>query len=418
MTPITQSPRSASTPYHVEQYRRDFPILSQQVHGHPLVYLDNAATTQKPQVVLRAIQHYYEQDNANVHRGVHELSVRATAAYEQARLKVQRFLNAGRSEEIIFVRGATEGVNLVAQSYGRSQLYDGDEVLITHMEHHSNIVPWQMVCEQTGAHLRVVPINDRGELLMDEYHRLLTPRTRIVAVTHISNALGTINPLREMIPAAHAVGAVVLVDGAQAAPHLPIDVRELQCDFYVLSGHKMYGPSGVGVLYGRSDLLRAMPPYQGGGEMIRTVTLEHTTYNDPPHRFEAGTPHISGAVALASAIDYLQDIGLEHIAAYEQALLEYATAALAELPGLRFIGTASDKAAVLSWHFDDIHPHDIGTFLDHEGIAVRTGHHCAQPVMDRYNIPATVRASFGLYNTRDEVDCLVHGLQKVIKVFR
>jgi cysteine desulfurase/selenocysteine lyase len=403
--------------YDVQCIRADFPILSRRVNGKPLVYLDNAATTQKPLAVIDAIGRYYRQDNANIHRGVHELSVRATEAYEAARTRVQGFLGAARPEEIIFVRGATEGINLVAQSYGRPRLQPGDEVLITTMEHHSNIVPWQMLCEQTGARLRVVPISDAGEIDLDEYAALLGPRTRIVAVTHVSNALGTMNPVWAMIDLAHRQGAVVLVDGAQAVPHLSVDVAKLDCDFYVFSGHKIYGPTGVGVLYGRKELLDAMPPYQGGGDMIRSVTLEKTTYGDVPYKFEAGTPNISGGIGLAAALEYVQRIGLDAIAAWEYDLLAYATAALAAMPQVRILGTAREKASVLSFVVEGVHPHDVGTILDREGIAVRAGHHCAQPVMQRFGVSATARASFGLYNARDEVDALVAAVRRVIEVF-
>lgn len=396
--------------------RGDFPILQQQVHGKPLIYLDNAATTQKPRSVLDAVRHYYEADNSNVHRGVHLLSDRATQAYEGARVKVQQFLNAAESREVVFTRGTTEAINLVAQTHGRTRLQPGDEVLITWMEHHSNIVPWQMVCQQTGAVLRVVPINDRGELLMDEFRALLGERTRVVGVVHLSNSLGTINPVREIIALAHARGIPVLLDGAQAVSHLKVDVRELDCDFYAFSGHKLYAPTGIGVLYGKANLLDELPPYQGGGDMIRSVTFEKTTYNTLPYRFEAGTPNIAGAIGLGAAIDYVNALGLDRIAAHEQELLEHATRAVASVPGVRLIGTAADKAGVLSFVMDDIHPHDIGTILDQEGIAVRTGHHCTQPLMERFSVPATVRASFGLYNTHEDIDALVQGLRTVREV--
>lgn len=397
--------------------REDFPILSREVHGQPLVYLDNAATTQKPQAVLYALSHYYSNDNANIHRAVHQLSERATRAYEEARRKVCRFLGAADPREIIFVRGTTEGINLVAQSWGRANLRAGDEIILSAMEHHSNIVPWQMLCEQTGAVLRVVPISDEGEFLLDEYEKLLSDRTRLVSVVHISNSLGTIAPVRRIIELAHARGARVLIDGAQSAPHLPIDVQELNCDFFVMSGHKIYGPTGIGVLYGKADLLERMPPYQGGGDMISSVTFEKTTYNRVPHKFEAGTPDMSGAVGLHAAIDYLNGLGMENIAVYEHDLLAYATRKLSAIPGVRLIGTAKDKASVLSFVIEGVHPHDIGTILDQEGIAIRTGHHCAQPVMERFGIDATARASLGLYNTREEIDALVRGIQKVKEVF-
>jgi cysteine desulfurase/selenocysteine lyase len=397
--------------------RRDFPILERRINGRPLVYLDNAATAQKPAAVIEAMKRYYETTNANIHRGVHTLSVEATEAYERARVKVQKFLGARRPEEIVFVRSATEAINLVAQAYARPRLAPGDEVLITHLEHHSNIVPWQLVCGQTGAVLRVVPIDDRGALRLDEFERLLGPRTRIVAVAHVSNALGTVNPLRPIIDSAHRQGVPVLVDGAQAAPHLPIDVAALGCDFYAITGHKMFGPTGIGALYGRHDLLEAMPPWQGGGEMILSVSFTGTTFNHVPHKFEAGTPHIAGAVGLGAAVDYLQAIGMERIDAAEQELLEYATARLEEIDGLRLVGTAAHKAAILSFLVGDVHPHDVGTILDQAGIAVRTGHHCAQPVMERFGIAGTARASLALYNTREDVDRLVEALRGVREVF-
>jgi cysteine desulfurase/selenocysteine lyase len=394
----------------LRQVRADFPILSVEVYGKPLVYLDNAATAQKPRSVLERLEYYYMQENANVHRGVHRLSERATYAYEQAREKVCDFLGARSSEEIIFTRGTTEAINLVAQSYGRSKLRAGDEILITWMEHHSNIVPWQLLCEQTGAVLRVAPINDRGELILEEFARLLTPRTRIVAVGHISNALGTINPVERIIELAHAQGAVVLVDGAQAVAHLPVHVRDLGCDFYAFSGHKVFAPTGIGVLWGRRELLDAMPPWQGGGDMIASVSFTKTTYSGLPTKFEAGTPHIAGAIGLGAALDYVQELGWEAITAHEHHLLEYGTRALSKVPGLRFIGTARDKAGVFSFVVDGIHPHDLGTILDREGVAIRTGHHCAQPVMDRFGVPATARASLAFYNTTEEIDALVRGL--------
>ncbi|MCH8151753.1 MAG: cysteine desulfurase [Planctomycetes bacterium] len=403
--------------FDVEQVRRDFPILQRTINGKPLVYLDNAATGQKPQAVIDTISRYYAAENANIHRGVHRLSVDATAAYEGARAKVQRFMGAGRPEEIIFVRSATEAINLVAQAYARPTLEPGDEVLISTMEHHSNIVPWQIVCEQTGSVLRVVPINDAGEYMFEEYEQLLSSRTRLVAVTHVSNALGTINPVRRIIEVAHQRDIPVLVDGAQAAPHLAIDVKELDCDFYAISGHKMFGPSGIGALYGKYELLDDMPPYQGGGEMILSVSFEGTVYNHVPHKFEAGTPNIAGAIGLGATVDYLQQIGLDNIAAYEHELLVYATEALSGVPDVRLIGTAKHKAAVLSFLVGDIHPHDVGTILDMEGIAVRTGHHCAQPVMQRFGLTATARASLALYNTTAEIDALVAGVRKVRKVF-
>ena len=403
--------------YDVQRVRRDFPILGQKIHGKPLVYLDNAATTQKPQQVLDAIVHYYSADNANVHRGVHQLSERATEAYERARAITQRFLNAARPEEIIFVRGTTDAINLVAQTYGRHHVVAGDEIIITAMEHHSNIVPWQILCEEKGARLRVVPINDRGELLLEEYEKLLGRKTRLVAVGHVSNALGTINPIRRIVELAHQRGVPVLVDGAQAAPRLKVDVQELDADFYAFSGHKIYGPTGIGVLYGKASLLNAMPPYQGGGDMISSVSFEKTLYNKLPHKFEAGTPNMAGAIGLGAALEYVSALGIENITAHEHDVLDYATKKVSALPGVRLIGTAREKTGVLSFVLESVHPHDIGTILDQEGIAIRTGHHCAQPVMLRFGVPATARASFGLYNTREEVDALVRGLNKVREVF-
>jgi cysteine desulfurase/selenocysteine lyase len=403
--------------YDVKQVRRDFPVLGQLVHGKPLVYLDNAATSQKPEAVLDAIDKYYRVGNANIHRGVHYLSERATEEYEGAREKIRGFLHAASVKEIVFVRGATEGVNLVASTFGRMKVRAGDEVLISAMEHHSNIVPWQMLCEEKGAKLRVIPMNDQGEIILDEYRRLLTERTKLVAVTHVSNALGTINPVKQMIADAHRRSIPVLVDGAQAVPHFRVDVRDLDCEFYVLSGHKMFGPTGVGVLYGKEAILEGMPPYQGGGDMIKSVTFERTIFNDLPYRFEAGTPHIAGGVGLGAAIDYLGRIDWQALTEYEHEVLNYATEALSEIKGLRIVGTAKEKAGVISFVIDGVHPHDVGTVLDQEGIAVRTGHHCAQPVMKRFNIPATARASFALYNTHDEVDRLVAGVHKVKEIF-
>jgi len=405
-----------SRTFDVERVRRDFPVLHQKVHGKPLVYLDNAATTQKPLAVIEAIENYYRHDNSNIHRGVHALSERATEAYEKVRGAAQKFLNAADTKEIIFLRGTTEGINLVAQTYGRKNVGSGDEVLITALEHHSNIVPWQLLCEEKGAKLRVAPINDRGELLLEEFEKLLGAKTKLVAVGHLSNALGTINPVREIVRMAHARNIPVLVDGAQAAPRLKVDVQELDCDFYAVSGHKMYGPTGIGVLYGKAALLEAMPPYQGGGDMIASVTFEKTVYNRLPYKFEAGTPNIADTIGLGAAIEYLNQLGLDEIERHEADLLSYATSRVETIPGVRIIGTAREKAGVLSFVMDEIHPHDIGTILDSEGIAVRTGHHCAQPVMQRFNIPATSRASFGLYNTRQEVDALVAGIQKVREV--
>ncbi|HKD61604.1 MAG TPA: cysteine desulfurase [Terracidiphilus sp.] len=402
--------------FDVERVRADFPILNERVHGRALVYLDNAATTQKPEAVIEAINHYYRHDNANIHRGVHLLSQRATDAYESARAAVQRFLNAQSSSEIVFVRGATEAINLVAQTYGRSHIVSGDEVLITAMEHHSNIVPWQILCEEKGAKLRVAPVNDRGELLLEKLEELLSSRTKIVSIAHVSNALGTVNPIRQIVRLAHSRGIPVIVDGAQAAPHLPIDVQDLDCDFYAFSGHKIYGPTGIGVLYGKAELLEEMPPFQGGGDMISSVTFEKTIYNKVPHKFEAGTPDISGVIGLGAAIAYIDNLGKASIAEHEDELLSYATAQLEKIPGIRLVGTAREKVGALSFVMEGVHPHDIGTILDQEGIAVRTGHHCAQPIMDRFGIPATVRASFGLYNTKAEIDSLAAGIEKVKEI--
>lgn len=396
--------------------RHHFPLLKQRVNGKALVYFDNAATSQKPQIVIDAIMKYYEEENSNIHRGVHYLSERATRAYEAARENVRRFLNAAAYEEIIFVRGTTEAINLVAYSYGRKNVNAGDEVLISAMEHHSNIVPWQMLCEEKLATLRVIPMNDRGELLSDEYVKLLTPKTKLVALTHISNALGTINPIKEMIAQAHARGIPVLIDGAQAVPHMKVDVRDLDCDFYAMSSHKMFGPTGVGVLYGKKKLLEAMPPYQGGGDMIKSVTFEKTIFNDLPYKFEAGTPNIAGGIGLGAAIEYMSQLDMNAIAAYEHDLLFYGTEKLQEIPGVRIIGTAREKASVISFTMEGVHPHDIGTILDDEGIAIRTGHHCAQPVMLRFGIPATARASFAFYNTKEEIDVFVKALHKVKEV--
>lgn len=403
--------------FDVEKIRRDFPILQQHVHGKPLVYLDNAATAQKPSIVIEKLDQYYREYNSNIHRGVHTLSEMATAAYEESREKVRSFINADSVKEIIFVRGATEAINLVAQSFGRNTIKAGEEIIISEMEHHSNIVPWQLLCEQTGARLKVIPINDTGELLLDEYEKLLSEKTRVVAIVHISNALGTINPVKKIIDLAHQVGAKVLVDGAQAIPHTSVDVNQLDCDFYVFSGHKLFGPTGTGVLYGKRDLLERMPPYQGGGDMIKMVTLEKTLFNDLPYKFEAGTPHIAGGIGLGAAIDYVLSIGLNNIAAYEHELLTYATRQAGAIDNLTLVGTAQEKAAILSFVMDEIHPHDIGTILDHEGIAIRTGHHCAMPVMERLNLPATARASFAFYNTRAEIDKLVNGIEKCKEVF-
>jgi cysteine desulfurase/selenocysteine lyase len=407
----------SATSLDVTAIRKDFPILAQQVHGKPLVYLDNAATSQKPKCVIEALTRFYQMDNANIHRGVHQLSERSTQSYEAARGKVQRFLNAANTREIVFVRGATEGINLVAQTYGRTHVGAGDEIVISAMEHHSNIVPWQMLCEEKDAVLRVIPINDRGEVEFDQFEKLLNHRTRLVAVSHVSNALGTINPVREIVNTAHGWNVPVLIDGAQAVPHMKVDVRSLDCDFYVFSGHKVFGPTGIGVLYGKEQLLEEMPPWQGGGDMISSVTFEKTTYNDLPYKFEAGTPNIAGVIGLGAAIDYLDQIGMDAVAAHEHDLLEYGTRALESISGLRLIGTAREKAGVLSFVIDGVHPHDAGTILDREGVAVRAGHHCAQPVMDRFGVSATTRASLAFYNTREDIDALVAGIQKVKEVF-
>ncbi len=404
--------------FDVAAVRRDFPILTRKAHNKPLVYLDNAATTQKPQAVIDRIVRYYTEENSNVHRGVHHLSEIATAAYENARTTVMRFINARSEKEIVFTRGTTEGINLVMHSWGRANIKAGDEVLISAIEHHSNIVPWQMLCQEKGATLRIIPVNDRGELLIDEYAKLLNERVKIVAVGHASNALGTINPVKKMTEMAHANGSLILIDGAQGVPHMKVDVRDIGCDFYAFSAHKVYGPTGTGVLYGREALLESMSPWQGGGDMILSVSFEKTTYNALPYKFEAGTPNIEGVIGLAEALKYVERVGLENIAAHEHDLLTYATARLLEIDGLRLIGTAAEKAAVISFVLEGVHPHDIGTILDQEGIAIRTGHHCAQPLMMRFNVPATGRASFGLYNTREEADQLVAGLKKVIEVFR
>ena len=403
--------------FDVQTIREQFPILSQRVHGKPLVYLDNAATSQKPQSVIDAMTRYYSTDNSNIHRGVHLLSARATTQYEDARVKAQRFINAAESKEIIFVRGTTEAINLVANSYGRANVTAGDEVLITAMEHHSNIVPWQILCEEKGARLRVAPINDDGELVIEEFEKLVNERTKFVSVVHVSNALGTINPIRRIIEIAHRRNVPVMVDGAQAAPHTRIDVQELDCDFYAFSGHKVYGPTGIGVLYGKAHLLEAMPPFQGGGDMIASVTFEKTTYNTLPYKFEAGTPNIAATIGLGAAIDYVNRVGIERIAEYEYKLLAYGTESLSRIPGLRLIGTAKEKAGVLSFVLEGVHPHDVGTILDREGIAIRTGHHCAMPLMERFKIPATARASLAFYNTTDEIDGLAVGIHKVTEVF-
>jgi len=413
-----QAGLSGPTDFDIERVRQDFPILREKVHGKPLVYLDSAATSQKPQAVIDAMSHFLLKENANVHRGVHYLAERATDAYEGARDKVKQFLNAKDVHEIVFVRGTTEAINLVAQTYGKMHVDADDEVLITAMEHHSNIVPWQMLCEEKGGRLRVAPITDAGEIVLEELERLIGPKTKLVAITHVSNVLGTVNPIRQIVEMAHARGARVLVDGAQAAPHIKIDVQALGCDFYAFSGHKMYGPTGIGVLYGRSELLDEMPPYQGGGDMILSVSFEKTIYNKPPAKFEAGTPNMAGAVGLGVAVDFLSGLEQDALLAHEQDVLSYAIRALSEVPGLRLIGTASGKASVISFVLDDVHPHDIGTILDREGVAIRTGHHCAQPLMNRLGVAATARASLACYSTRQDIDALVSGLGKVREVFR
>jgi cysteine desulfurase/selenocysteine lyase len=411
-------PGSRRTLLDVEALRRDFPILSRKVHGKPLVYLDNAATTQKPTAVIEAPADMYRNAYGNIHRGVHELSVAATDAYEAAREKARAFVNAAEAREIVFVRGTTEGINLVAQTFGRQRVGEGDEVVITALEHHSNIVPWQMLCEEKKAHLKVIPIDRTGEVKVDELQRLLTPRTRIVSVAHVSNALGTLVPVQRIVEIAHSRGIPVLIDGAQAVPRLAVDVRAIGADFYTFSSHKMYGSTGVGVLYGRAELLEAMPPYQGGGDMISSVTFEKTTWNVLPYKFEAGTPNIAGAVGFGAAVDYLTGVGIENVTAHEEELLAHATRELSAIPGLNVIGTAREKIGVLSFTLDGIHPHDVGTVLDQEGIAIRTGHHCAQPVMEFFGIPATARASLALYNTRGEIDALAEGIRKVVRMFR
>lgn len=406
-----------SNPWDVQAIRAEFPILRQQVYGHPLVYLDNAATTQKPRCVIDALHHYYEQENANIHRGVHYLSEKATAKYEAAREKVRAFINARSEREIIFVRGATEAINLVAASWGRANVRAGDEILITELEHHSNIVPWQLLCEQVGSRLVVAPINERGEVILEEFERLLSPRTRLVAVSQLSNVLGTINPVRKMIDLAHQAGARVLLDGAQAAAHLDVDMQALDADFYAMSAHKMYGPTGIGVLYGKEEILESMPPYQGGGDMISMVTFEKTRYNVLPYRFEAGTPNIAGVIGFGYAIDWMASVGVTFIADHEHALLDYATHQANDFPGLRLIGTAASKSSILSFTLEGVHPHDLGTILDREGIAIRAGHHCAMPVMEHFGVPATARASFAAYNTMEEVDALFAALEKAREIF-
>ncbi len=412
-----QGDRAHEPEFDVLRARADFPILEEMVHGHPLVFLDTAASAQKPRAVIDAVRHCYEREYANIHRGVYYLSERATAAFEEARTKVQGFLNAREAREIVFTRSTTEAINLVAASYGGKFLGEGDEVVLSHLEHHSNIVPWQLLRDRTGIVLRVVPVTDAGEFMLDEFEKLLGPRTKLVAVTHVSNAIGTIVPVRDVVRLAHARGIPVLLDGSQAAPHIPIDVQAIDCDFYAFTGHKVYGPSGIGVLYGKAEHLEAMPPYQGGGELIRSVTFDNTEYNVIPHKFEAGTPHIAGAIGLGAAIDYLTALGIERVAAHERAVLNYATRKLAEFNSVRLYGTARDKASILSFTIADAHPHDVGTILDRSGIAVRTGHHCAQPLMDRFGVAATVRASFGLYSTFEDADALAAGVSEVAGYF-
>jgi len=406
------------SPLDAERIRQDFPLLGRRVHGTPLVYLDNAATTQKPSAVIDRLVRFYREENANVHRGVHQLSAEATEAYDAARERVRQFLHAADAREIVFVRGTTEAINLVAATHGRTHVGAGDEIVVSEMEHHSNIVPWQRLCEEKGARLRVIPVTDRGELRIDEYERLLGSRTRLVAVTHVSNALGTINPLHDIVRLAHQWDVPVLVDGAQAVAHMPLDVQQLACDFYAFSGHKVYGPTGIGVLYGRARLLEAMPPYQGGGDMIRSVSFDRTTYAEAPTKFEAGTPHLAGAVGLAAALDYVESLDRARVAETEQHLLAYGTAALAEIPGVRLTGTAPQKAGILAFVMDGVHPHDIGTILDADGIAVRAGHHCCQPLMARLGVPATARASLAVYNTREDVDALAASIRRVGEVLR
>ena len=418
MAPLSAAQAAAPpSALDVERVRADFPILERRVREHRLVYLDNAATTQKPRAVLDALARYYRDGNANIHRGVYTLSAEATAAYDAARVKVQRFLNARASREIVFTRNSTESINLVAHSFGRRHVGPGDEILITHMEHHSNIVPWQLLCEQVGAQLRVAPIDDSGTLQLDEFERLLGPRTKLVSVVHLSNSLGTVNPVREIVALAKRRGVPVLIDGSQAVYHMPVDVQALDCDFYVFTGHKLYGPTGIGVLWGREEWLERMPPYQGGGDMIRSVTFEKTTYADLPHKFEAGTPHVAGVIGLGAAVDYLTEVGFDAIAPHEADLLAYGTAALSEVRGLRLIGTAARKASILAFVMKGAHPHDVGTIVDTEGVAVRTGHHCTQPIMDRFGVPATARASVAMYNTRAEIDALVRALERVREMF-
>lgn len=418
MDTVTSITKKKTKSFPVERIRKDFPLLGIKVHGKDLVYLDNAATSQKPKMVINALQRYYETENSNVHRGVHYLSELSTQEYETARQKVQHFLHAKSEQEIIFVRGATEAINLVASTFGRKNVRQGDEVLITGLEHHSNIVPWQLLCEERGASLQVAPLDENGDVILDEFSRLLSEKTRIVACSHVSNALGTVNPVKQMIELAHKRGIPVLIDGAQAVPHFPVNVYELDCDFYAFSSHKVFGPTGLGILYGKKQLLESMPPYQGGGDMIKSVTFEKTIFNDLPYKFEAGTPHIAGAIGLGAAIDYLNVLDWKLVRTYEEDLLHYATNALMNIDGIRIIGTAKEKVGVISFILEGVHPHDIGSIVDQEGIAIRTGHHCAQPVMQRFGIPATARASFAFYNTQEEIDALIRALKKVKEVFK
>jgi cysteine desulfurase/selenocysteine lyase len=404
--------------YDVNKIREDFPILSRKIHNKPLVYLDNAATTQKPRQVLETLNNFYSSINSNIHRGVHYLSGEATQAFENARIKVKNFINAASEQEIIFTRGTTESINLVSNSFGRNFINEGDEIIISNMEHHSNIVPWQLLYEEKKAKLKIIPINDNGELIFEEFEKLISEKTKLVSVVYVSNSLGTVNPVKKIIDTAHSNGIPVLLDAAQAVNHLKVDVQDLDCDFLAFSGHKLYGPTGIGVLYGKKNILESMPPFMGGGDMISKVTFEETTYNELPFKFEAGTSNIADAVGLGSAIDYVSTIGLDNIVIHEKILLDYATDRLKEIPNLKIIGQAKEKSAVISFIFDNIHPHDIGTLLDYEGVAIRTGHHCTQPIMDRFNIPATSRASFGLYNTIEEIDILANALKKAVEVFK
>ncbi|MEM9673868.1 MAG: cysteine desulfurase [Bacteroidota bacterium] len=414
----TENAVAAATQFDIDQIRQDFPILHQEVNGRPLIYLDNAATTQKPQSVIDALTHYYEKDNANIHRGIHTLAERATAAFEETRQAIHRFINSNEPEEIVFTKGTTDGINLVASTFGRMNVQEGDEIIISAMEHHSNIVPWQMLCEEKGALLKVIPVNDRGEIILEEYKKLLSDKTKLVSVVYVSNSLGTINPVEEIIDLAHEHGASVLIDGAQSTAYLDINVQALNCDFYVFSGHKIFGPTGVGVLYGKRRHLEKMPPYQGGGEMIKSVSFEKTTYNDIPYKFEAGTPNIADVVALKAAIEYINQLGKSAMQAHEESLLTYAHERLADVPGIRFIGTAERKMNVVSFVFDDIFHFDIGQMLDARGIAVRTGHHCTEPLMNRFGLEGTIRASFAIYNTKEEIDQLAEGLNRIVTMMR